>query len=121
MLFPTFGDVDEPPHYVQPLDMARRVLADTPNEDRNKLLLINYNPDTDWTGLRASVWKAMCDSVNKTPFATCISKWGGVYIPRIPKVYARNCQYSFWLSPRGNGIDCHRTWEALYLDVIPIV
>ena len=26
-----------------------------------------------------------------------------------------------WLSPRGNGIDCHRTWEALYLDIIPIV
>ncbi len=27
----------------------------------------------------------------------------------------------FVLSPRGNGIDCHRTWEALYLGSIPIV
>ena len=27
----------------------------------------------------------------------------------------------FCLSPPGNGIDCHRTWEALYLGVIPIV
>jgi hypothetical protein len=27
----------------------------------------------------------------------------------------------FVLSPPGNGIDCHRTWEALYLGAIPIV
>ncbi len=27
----------------------------------------------------------------------------------------------FVLSPRGNGIDCHRTWEALYMGAIPIV
>ncbi len=27
----------------------------------------------------------------------------------------------FVLSPRGNGIDCHRTWEALYLGSIPIL
>ena len=29
--------------------------------------------------------------------------------------------YKFALSPNENGIDCHRTWECLYLDVIPIV
>lgn len=27
----------------------------------------------------------------------------------------------FVLSPRGNGLDCHRTWEALYMGAIPIV
>jgi hypothetical protein len=30
-------------------------------------------------------------------------------------------EYMFVASPEGNGIDCHRTWEALYLSVIPIV
>jgi hypothetical protein len=30
-------------------------------------------------------------------------------------------QYKFAISPEGNGIDCHRTWECLYLGVIPIV
>lgn len=30
-------------------------------------------------------------------------------------------KYKFVASPPGNGIDCHRTWEALYLDVVPIV
>lgn len=29
--------------------------------------------------------------------------------------------YKFAASPPGNGIDCHRTWECLYLGVIPIV
>jgi hypothetical protein len=27
----------------------------------------------------------------------------------------------FVLSPAGNGFDCHRTWEAMYLGAIPIV
>lgn len=30
-------------------------------------------------------------------------------------------KHKFVLSPDGNGLDCHRTWEALYLGVIPIV
>jgi len=37
-------------------------------------------------------------------------------------LYANNmskCKYV--ISPPGNGIDCHRTWEALYIGCIPIV
>lgn len=30
-------------------------------------------------------------------------------------------RYRFVASPPGNGEDCHRTWEALYLRVVPIV
>jgi hypothetical protein len=30
-------------------------------------------------------------------------------------------RYKFVASPAGNGLDCHRTWEALYLGTIPIV
>jgi hypothetical protein len=30
-------------------------------------------------------------------------------------------RYKFAVSPEGNGVDCHRTWECLYLGVIPIV
>jgi hypothetical protein len=29
--------------------------------------------------------------------------------------------HKFTLSPRGNGIDCHRTWEALLVGSIPVV
>ena len=35
--------------------------------------------------------------------------------------YDRIARHKFVFSPRGNGIDCHRTWEALYLRTIPIV
>jgi len=37
-------------------------------------------------------------------------------------VYAKSmskCKYV--ISPPGNGIDCHRTWEALYMGCIPVV
>ena len=30
-------------------------------------------------------------------------------------------KYAFVLSPHGNGLDCHRTWEALILGCIPVV
>jgi hypothetical protein len=36
--------------------------------------------------------------------------------------YLRSLSKSFFsLSPNGNGVDCHRTWESLYLKTIPIV
>ena len=31
------------------------------------------------------------------------------------------CRYMFVASPPGNGVDCHRTWEAMYLRVVPIL
>lgn len=38
------------------------------------------------------------------------------------KTYFRKLkQYKFIVSPEGNGIDCHRTWEAIYLNIVPIV
>jgi hypothetical protein len=30
-------------------------------------------------------------------------------------------RYQFVASPAGNGMDCHRTWEGLYLGVVPIM
>lgn len=42
-----------------------------------------------------------------------------------PKPFSEYCEemkkFLFVASPRGNGIDCHRTWEALYFGCIPIV
>lgn len=34
---------------------------------------------------------------------------------------SRLSTYRFVLSPPGNGLDTHRTWEAMYLGVVPIV
>jgi hypothetical protein len=30
-------------------------------------------------------------------------------------------EYEFCICPEGNGVDCHRLWEALYLKCVPIV
>ncbi len=35
--------------------------------------------------------------------------------------YANIARHRFTLSPEGNGIDCYRHWESLYLGTIPIV
>jgi len=45
--------------------------------------------------------------------------------PFVPRRYSSYLEelacHEFALCPRGNGIDTHRFWESLYLDVIPIV
>jgi len=45
------------------------------------------------------------------------------YLPNISpqENLIRLSTYEFCISPEGNGTDCHRLWEALYLKVVPIV
>ena len=39
-----------------------------------------------------------------------------------PKEYLKELSKNMFVaSPAGNGLDCHRTWEALYVQTIPIV
>ena len=35
--------------------------------------------------------------------------------------WEKQSNYAFVISPHGNGLDCHRTWEALCLGCIPII
>jgi hypothetical protein len=35
--------------------------------------------------------------------------------------WKKQSEYAFVVSPHGNGLDCHRTWEALCLGCIVIV
>ena len=46
-----------------------------------------------------------------------------VHLPHMPRkeLWAQYRKYRFGVSPRGNGLDCHRTWEMLYFGMIPIV
>jgi hypothetical protein len=37
------------------------------------------------------------------------------------RYYSQIAAHRFVLSPEGNGVDCYRTWEALYLGAIPVV
>jgi len=51
--------------------------------------------------------------------ADLISQQNG-FIPRT-QTWRNMSEYAFVLSPFGNGMDCHRTWEALLCGCIPIV
>ena len=42
------------------------------------------------------------------------------FVPR-KKTWENQSKMAFVISPHGNGLDCHRTWEALALGCIPIV
>ena len=37
------------------------------------------------------------------------------------EIWRRHADFAFEVSPSGNGLDCHRTWEAILLKTIPIV
>lgn len=38
-----------------------------------------------------------------------------------PALFDQYTQYAFVISPHGSGLDCYRTWEALWMGAIPIV
>jgi hypothetical protein len=41
--------------------------------------------------------------------------------PHLVAHYTTLSGFKYWLSPRGNGLDCHRTWEAMYVHRVPVV
>ncbi len=107
-----------PRQYSHLLNITHKVLNESVG---NRLLLINFQRGNDPTKIRLHMWKVFCSRNVTSTFTECIDKPYGVNISALPTIYNRNRQYPLWLSPRGNGLDCHRTWEAFYLDIIPIV
>ena len=104
---------------------------DIVNYNKQKLLCINCSLSTSnerviLNNLVKNNWNSFCDIL---PFTSPISS---NYIPSFiegkiridktnPKCYDDWKPYKFILSPRGAGIDCHRTWEAIICNIIPIV
>lgn len=80
------------------------------HEERNKLLYMNFSIGTYYKER-----KFVADLFQKKSF--CI-----IGKPKGHSPYLLDLVKSkFVLSPRGNGLDCHRTWEALLMGAIPIV
>lgn len=77
------------------------------NNDKTHLLYLNFNVKTHKS--RENIMNKLSEQFTKNN-----SKSWDKYIEELST-------YKFAISPRGNGVDCHRTWEALYLGVIPIV
>lgn len=94
----------------QDTELGRVREALPPLEDRPLSCLVNFH--FSLFGDRIACLRAMC---GKT-FVRLQPR----YLPR-REVWQTHGECSFVLSPVGNGMDCHRTWEALALNTIPIV
>lgn len=82
------------------------------NNDPSCLKIVSaFNTSTNYE-IR-SIWKAQLDGNN------CVAKAHGKMNSREYRHWAK--QFIFIASPPGNGLDCHRTWEAMYMNMIPIV
>jgi len=79
------------------------------NNKKEKLIYLNFDINTNINERSYCINelnKHDFKMENKLPFKD--------YLIELSKSY-------FVVSPNGNGIDCHKTWEGLYLKTIPIV
>jgi len=77
---------------------------------KRHLIYVNFNiatcPDTRKQVFEHLVKEPYCYQAHRKPFHN--------YLEDLAESY-------FIASPRGNGIDCHRTWEAILMGSIPII
>lgn len=79
------------------------------NLEKERLIYVNFDVNTNRIERNHCIFQLNTKGLtmdNKLPFKQ--------YLEEVAKSY-------FVVSPNGNGIDCHKTWEALYLKTIPIV
>lgn len=86
---------------------------DQVRETRKSRILYAFNSTTN-PKERNDALRALkvCDAADKLNRGVFISQPAYVRVLR---------SYTFVASPPGNGEDCHRTWEALYIGTVPIV
>ena len=111
--------------------ISKNNIKNIENNTNKKLLCFNCNLNTSPKRkvLKNIIEKNMnkfCDKLPYTPFleTKIIDSFieGKIKIDITnPKCYDYWNKYKFILSPEGTGLDCHRTWEAIILDIIPIV
>ena len=100
-------------------------------QKKENLLVVNFSPQTN--NVRGPLykkaqeeWSSFCNIVKPYPPKNVYMKKSIVdnlirVIETDENYYSLIDNFKFVLSPPGAGLDCHRTWEALYLDCIPIV
>mmetsp|Transcript_70169 Transcript_70169/g.196394 ORF Transcript_70169/g.196394 Transcript_70169/m.196394 type:complete len:304 (+) Transcript_70169:294-1205(+) len=123
------ADITHPKLYPLPIGLncfehapeMHQTLGQLGNVQRNKVLMVNFG---NTHPSRKQVWEQFCGKNANKPFATCKVKSQSNNIqgnPHLVSYYKKVAEHKFVLSPRGNGLDTHRLWEALYLGCIPVV
>jgi hypothetical protein len=87
-----------------------------PNEQR----LLRVHADFHFNKHARPLMGESRDSVESTLRANSLIDFQPEKIPRVD-LWRAKTRYAFAVSPHGNGLDCHRTWESLALGNIVIV
>ncbi len=103
-----WGDLATPTEQESALDRLR--LAAPPLAERVAKGYSNWQFAPD-NSARASVRQVLSPEVNVYQEA------------RMPRAesWAANSRHFFTMSPRGRGMDCHRTWEAILIGAVPVI
>jgi hypothetical protein len=98
---------------------------------RDRLFAVNLsvssNPDRiKLIETAKTKWRHFCTHIDNIPFLNSYRRdsiiEGKIQVDVTnSKCYSILSKYKFILSPPGAGLDCHRTWEALYCGTIPII
>lgn len=91
------------------------------------ILASTWKASADWTERRHLAYLAASDGTNpkeRGPLRVhaLLQDWIRIEVTRVPfTAYVWKLRDAkFTLCPPGNGHDCHRTWEALYMGSIPV-
>ena len=74
--------------------------------EKNNLVYVNFDIYTNPLERQSCLQEIGLTMEERTPFGEHLENLAGSH---------------FCISPNGNGLDCHRHWESLYLKTIPIV
>ena len=100
----TFGRGGDIRHYIGP---ASKISSKSPDEKRNFF----------------SAFSLETNKVERKKLRALLSfydiSWDGNF--KLEEYMMMMSESLFTLSPPGNGPDCHRTWEAIYLNSVPVV
>ncbi len=89
----------------------QKMIEEVRNENNKKDILVYKNFDVS----TSPIWRLPCHE---------LTKMNGIpmYPNKSNEDYWRMLSRSaFVISPRGNGVDCHRIWECLYLKTVPVL
>lgn len=109
-LFPIPIGLSDPHTPHGKIEIITEAIAATRNVAKKHLLYVNFEPSTN-----SKVRNSIFQHFSKLSFSYLAERkvWGE---------YLKELAYSkFVLSPPGNGMDCHRTWEALLMGSIPVI
>ena len=94
------------------------------NQDKQNKVYVNFNVSTNPIARHDclnKLGKYSLQNKKNYPNAASIQDHDN-FVDSTQKDYLRDIAKSYFtVSPIGNGLDCHKTWESIYMKSIPIV